>query len=332
MPVSAITKPQIKEYLLGRLEGDEMLELEGELLADKSVYELLEEAEYELIDAYLVGRLSSADRRQFEAYFLRSPKRKEQLEFSRSLHQVAGDHLKSLAAQPSPGAPQVPSAAAAPVATPGLGERLRSWWRSLAPLPQFGALAAASLVLLVGGLVWSLARNAQLRDQLSQERAERAALEQKNADQSAKVESLNSDVTSLKEVINSLTDDPVKRVIINALLTTFLPGTGRGGDPITPQKVIIPMDADLVRLQFPVQTDRFSRFNISLIRVDGSDRKEIWQRSGVTVSSGRSQELRIRIPVALLKGREYALKLTGVDDDNNTESVGEYRFEVVRPR
>ena len=156
--------------------------------------------------------------------------------------------------------------------------------------------------------------------------------------QIAKIESLNREGAEerdrrrqLEITVNTLagSDDPEKPTIVSAVLTAFIDGISRGGDRITPQKVVIPRDADLIRLRFPVRTDWFDRFNVSLIRINGSDRKEIWRKHGLTVRSVGNQELRVRIPGALLSGREYALELYGARGANNTESVGEYRFELV---
>jgi hypothetical protein len=74
----------IKQYLLGELPHDRMKNIEERLLADGEFFEELLVAEEELIDQYLGGTLSKAERALFEKHFLSSPERRQQLRFARA--------------------------------------------------------------------------------------------------------------------------------------------------------------------------------------------------------------------------------------------------------
>jgi hypothetical protein len=80
-------------YLLGEARPDEVSSLEERFVTDNEVYEELLIAEDELIDQYLSGELSDAERKSFESYFLVMPERQQKVRFGRALNKyvnVAG--------------------------------------------------------------------------------------------------------------------------------------------------------------------------------------------------------------------------------------------------
>ncbi|HXA84450.1 MAG TPA: hypothetical protein VNZ47_05205 [Candidatus Dormibacteraeota bacterium] len=87
------TESMIREYLLGRLNGQDKLEssLSEQMLFDNELSEIVDSIEDELIEDYLDGLLSVADRKAIEEYFLSPPERKEKLRFARYLR----NHLET---------------------------------------------------------------------------------------------------------------------------------------------------------------------------------------------------------------------------------------------
>ena len=73
-------------YLLGTLGESQKEDLEAAFFGNDEQFELLLAAEDDLIDAYVRGSLSPADRQAFEKNFLTTPERKQRLEFARTLH------------------------------------------------------------------------------------------------------------------------------------------------------------------------------------------------------------------------------------------------------
>jgi len=84
--MSAASDPDpLVEYLLGRLPPEAAAELEGRSIDDDDLHEELLATADDLIHAYLVGSLTAEDRREFETHFLASPRRRERLNFLRTL-------------------------------------------------------------------------------------------------------------------------------------------------------------------------------------------------------------------------------------------------------
>jgi hypothetical protein len=93
---------QIREYLLGRLPRDQQPVFEERLLVDSVFYEELLIVEDEIVDEYLQGAMSSADRVSFESHFIAAPEHQEKVRFSRAfkkyLSSEASAHRKELSA------------------------------------------------------------------------------------------------------------------------------------------------------------------------------------------------------------------------------------------
>ena len=75
----------LRSYLLGTLEAEPRAELEERILSDPAVYEELLLLEEELIDQYIAGGLSKAERQQFETHFLITAERQKKLRFGQLL-------------------------------------------------------------------------------------------------------------------------------------------------------------------------------------------------------------------------------------------------------
>ena len=83
---------KLTRYLLGDVSDKERLEIEDRYLSDEEFFDELLVAEDELIDDYVRGRLSRADRDSFESNFLCSPAREERVKSARALMQFADLH------------------------------------------------------------------------------------------------------------------------------------------------------------------------------------------------------------------------------------------------
>ncbi|MEO8660264.1 MAG: hypothetical protein ABI693_17480 [Bryobacteraceae bacterium] len=76
----------VQPYLLGTLEPAAAAAFEDKYFADDLLFAELQRTEERLITHYLEGRLSSGDRKLFEARYLRIPELREKLEQVRALH------------------------------------------------------------------------------------------------------------------------------------------------------------------------------------------------------------------------------------------------------
>ena len=78
---SIADRNMIREYLLGRLDAQTQPEdkLSDDILLNDELVDVVDSVEDEIIEDYLEGSLSSADREAVGKYFLRPPQRKEKL-------------------------------------------------------------------------------------------------------------------------------------------------------------------------------------------------------------------------------------------------------------
>lgn len=127
----AASEEQLRAYLLNELAEADRFLVESRLLAEESFFEECAAVEDELIEAYLRGDLSRDRRARFERDFLASPRRRERLEFMRSL----------VAVLPEP-------------ATTSFLHRLKDWFQPLGR-PAYAGFAMAVLVILAFG-IWLL--------------------------------------------------------------------------------------------------------------------------------------------------------------------------------
>lgn len=76
---------RITRYLLEDVTPPEQEEIERRYFSDPDYLALVDVAEDDLIDAYVRGDLSLADRERFERYFLRTRKRRERVKMAAAL-------------------------------------------------------------------------------------------------------------------------------------------------------------------------------------------------------------------------------------------------------
>jgi hypothetical protein len=137
----------MRDYLLGDSTESASEALEDLYLSDSEARERIEEAEADLLDLYVRGRLPEPRRSRVERRYLSSPPRRARLEFARAL--VAVVDAESGAARAT---------------TPGTG------WRGLRRL-----LPLAAVVLVAIGTAAILVERAKLRDRVDRLEAEVAA-------------------------------------------------------------------------------------------------------------------------------------------------------------
>jgi ferric-dicitrate binding protein FerR (iron transport regulator) len=128
----------IRRYLLGELAEADQAALEQELLLDRGKFDRVWAVENELVDSYVRGEMSRADRERFEGHYLASPLHRERIAIAESfltdIDQAGGETVEARAKEP-----------AAPW-------RRRFSLRS--PRPIFGVVLVIALFLTFS-LVWS---------------------------------------------------------------------------------------------------------------------------------------------------------------------------------
>src|SRR5215212_5967860 len=78
----------ISQYLLGELPEEQQVEVEDRAFSDKDYFASITAVENDLIDEYVRGELSAAQRQRFETRFLASADRRKRVEFAKALRTV----------------------------------------------------------------------------------------------------------------------------------------------------------------------------------------------------------------------------------------------------
>jgi hypothetical protein len=116
---------RLRHYLLGQLADSARDDVEQNILVNEELFAELLIVEDELADEYVDGRLSQADRANFESHFLATPERQQNLRFARALNRYVTTH--SDRREPVPGFwNSWPLRAAAAVAVVAI--IAGSWW------------------------------------------------------------------------------------------------------------------------------------------------------------------------------------------------------------
>src|SRR5258706_8231199 len=135
-----------KRYLLGKLSEEEAIRLEEHYFSDDAAFEEIGIAEDELIDAYVRGDLSAADREQFQRSLVSSERLGERVEFARMLVKSTSLSTQSLVIE----------------------KQRPAWWRaifapSFADQPALRMAVAAGVIVVLASAVALVVQWRQLR-------------------------------------------------------------------------------------------------------------------------------------------------------------------------
>ena len=301
-----------RQYLLGELSESEVAKVEEEFFEDDEAFERLNSVEDELIDAYTIGQLSSAEHKRFEQRLLLSAAQRERVKFSRTLLRIVS------------GAQEIESS------IPPL-KRTASWWtapftflRTLKPAISFSTAALLILAILAGW--WLIHRNNLSQEQQAQRTSrapeERIQAVNQNTERASELPSPANQPKQQEPKQQLVPSRQSNRIVTFALVEGTLRDLGESN------RLIIPADAGLVRLDLTIERSEYRTYHADLRKAEGD---EIWQLSGIrleSVISGKGTIV-LTMPAGILKNGDYILTLSGAAP-GRTEVVGEYSFRVVR--
>lgn len=319
-------------FLLGNLSEESRLQLEECFFKEDRFYEQLLAIQEELTDDYVQDNLSPGERAQFENQFLRSPRRRERVEFASAFsHVLTGSRARSIAIQ----AGRVPR------------------WESLMGFirPQGSRLAAAALaaaLVLMIGSAWLFVENRRLSGDVQQAREEKdqliqrsganeaeavqkreelerdiSALRAQGGEMEAKIQQKERELEALRLAARSADTQPTASQIATFILS---PGLTRGTDE--PEKLIISAAARLIQLQLDLEREEDYQSFVAEIRTARGNLA--WSESGLALkrtSYGRAVFL--NIPAKLISNGEYEVALKGAGS-GKVEAVGYYYFIALK--
>jgi hypothetical protein len=313
-----VLQQKIYRYLLSDLPQEEQSVLEQEFLVDGDLFEQVWAVENELIDGYVRGKLTAAEKDLFERNYLASTIHRERLAFAKNLVRAADSAVEK--------------------EKPGTEPAVNRWnsffagWNS----NRFRWAMAAAVLLFAASSVWLLAENRRLRAQVSQARPEVAA-QQRIKELEKELETQREQRNELAAQLAALGEEPKptigpqsppnqveQRSVVSFLLSPLLM---RGG--AEPQELSIPNETTAVLLKMRVEKPDGHSFQASLRTVDGG---QIWSKSGIKARSQDKSGLTVSlsIPANKIPPSDYVLTLSATNKANELEEVNRYFFRVIK--
>jgi len=318
-------------YLLGKLSDAESASLEERSFVDDEVFNEIEIAEDELIDAYVFGRLSAEDRERFENKLLKSERIAERVQFARLLSESKASQVMDH--EPAK----------------------RSWLPgffdiSSGPNPALTSAAAAALFLVLLGLpvfVWMRMRfesrlnlertaieqaaNEQRRAELEQQKLqadeELARRDEKTNELDAALKNSKAEEARLQQQLQN-TKELLARANVppNPVASTYLyPGTSRAAG----QSGILRVLPTNTVIELKVVLDPQEHYDKYLATIVSAD-DNVLHRDLRTTRSRRSQIITFTVPAKDLPAGDYTVRITGRTSSETYELVRNYSVQVVK--
>ena len=307
----------IRRYLLGELAEADQAALEQELLIDRGKFDRVWAVENELVDSYVRGEMSRADRKRFESHYLASPLHRERVAIAESfltnIDQAAGETVELSEKEPV------------------VVWRRRFPQRS--PRLVFGLVLVMAL-LLTSGLVWSYIERVRLTGQIAnvqkEAQTERAFLKQREREQASRNQEFEkeiADVSRRNEQLKAELEQLRRRrqAAAPTILSFLLTPAPERGDKAIPQSTI-PRITGKARLLMELGDNNYANYQIILHTVEG---REILRSRTAKVRFAKDRAF-ATLPVKageLTKG-DYILILFGQTADGKIEEIDRYFFRA----
>jgi hypothetical protein len=302
--VSNSQRERALEYLLGELPEQEAAEFEELCFVDDELFEETSALENDLIDSFVRGELSEAERRQFEKGYLVSPARWANVEFSRAL----AEHLSTLKAEKITSEREAGPAFLSFQRWPRLRRSRLAW-------------AAAALIALAA-LSWTIIVNRRLHQEIDSMRAQQTEFQNR-------VQDLNQQIASLDSRLHEIGSGEVQHEIPDTTILSLALVPGINRSPTDASKLVIAPVAPLVQLKLYMEHDDYPSYRVSVETADG---QQIWQKNSLKSQAGQhgSKAITVKIPSSILQSSDYLVKLDGLAANGKFEETEDYRFQVIR--
>lgn len=323
---------EIRRFLLGELTEDERSAFEMRFVADENLFEQTQVVEDELIESYIRGTLSPADKTNFEKHFLATETRRQKVEFTRRMIGKFNNQNESFAVKKTETVETNPSVLSS----------LIGFFKT--PKLAFGA-AFALLILIFGGLF--LLRNPKQNEiavmttptPIIQETPNIEPNQNQNLKPTNQIVSgnLNTNATvniqpnknsvnlnaNRKQANENQNSTPTVTntsgvVPILALFAGSVRGEGKMPE------LTLSNATPKVYLLLNLESKDYKIYRAEIVDADG---RPIFSNN--KIQSGNSK-LTLAVPAEKLRRGDYIVKLSGVNPSGETESVADYSFRVKR--
>lgn len=296
----------MKRYLLGKASPEERADLENRYLSDASLFEELTEAENDLIDSYVRGKLSDFDRQEFERQYLGPPQRRARVQFASALTEISREPRQVASVQKS------------------------SFWQSLtflfsqsSPKLRWGlAAGAVAMVLVIGWL------------KTTSDRSLRASLPPPHVEPNGRPQSPGTAAPAPNGQVpgggNTAGIEIAKadKPELDEFTVQLTPGISRSGGAEA-RVFALPPKAPWIKLRLALDNDDHPAYVAVVETAEGN----VIQRIGGLKSqlSGGNKVVDLQISSRLIQADDYVVKLSGtlVGTKGGEEEVDVYSFRAV---
>lgn len=319
---------EVRRFFLGEMSEDERGAFEETFAADEELFEQMRVAEDELIEAYVRGTLAPSEREKFERGFLTTARRRDRVEFTRSmLGKLAGQGAEVVEAKKTGGA-----AAEKPSAWDSIANFFK------APALAFGT-ALALFVIFISA--WLLLRNPSRSEVARQsipaptvQKAQPGADDdspsggnispRSNANARGEVPGDNNAPPTAKTETTNRNQNPVPRKPSNGVVPVLalVAGAVRGGG-VTPV-LNLTQGTPGARLRLRLESQDYRIYRAAIVNPEGA---RVF-RSGDLTAKGSTVSL--FVPAGKLSPGDYLVKLSALNRQNEPESVADYALRVTR--
>lgn len=321
----------LTRYLLGEMPEEERGRLEDEFLGDEGLFQRIADAENDLLDDYVGGRLGRRESERFEQHYLRQPGSTERLQTARLL-------ARERAARPADATDATRAARAEPERA-GLWESLRAFWRGAFPSVTPYALGLAAVALIVGGVWWAVTRGGKGEPGRAPELAQAvpSATPFPTAQVTPTPANAQPDVRHNAPTPTPETPEAPREPrprpaqtpaparprpeARTATVLALVAGLTRGDGEAN--RLVVPKGAGTVRLEFGLGEAAYRDVRASLRTVEG---REVW--GGAVRATGAGRRAAVSLPARLFSNEDYLLILSGTGAAGGRVEFQEFYFNA----
>lgn len=339
-----------RQYLLGVLPPEDAARLEEDFFADHEVFQEIEIAEDDLVDAYVRGELSENECRQLERNLGRLPRVAERIKFAKVLERATRIASQPTDAAGLDSANKLASVTeVAPKDDTSEPEHLFSvkrdgkkdyrGWKALFAswsVPQrIGALASAAVLVIAGSFLsldWmrlrgetqrliaernELQRRNEAIASSTEDERRRLAFEKKNAD---------AENETLKRQLEEARNSSQVGTALSPILLFLYPGGSRSPED-TESDLTLPARPTTVNLHLALEADNYPKYTVLIKRVGGP---KVIERSGLRSSKDKSNiVLKLQLSSSLLRLGYYTVTVSGLRPPDEPVLVASYSFRTI---
>lgn len=333
----SIKQETIRQFLLGDLSESERAALEDAFLDDAQLFEQIEDAENDLVDAYVSEKLGGTERKLFESYYLALPENRAKVEAARFLRRELQNEKTE--------AVNVAVSETRAEKSTGFWQSIQKFFepRSLVPIAGF-----AVLLFIVGGL-WVAFRTqpsseivysptpaptilpVQPSPTVAPEANDNAPANtnqtspvaspgiQKNVNAAPKETPRTNEPKENVQPSPRPTPPPAQSTVTLALVMGLVRGEGDAN------KLVLPKNANQVRLTFdlPATAGKYKAIEARIETVTGG---QIWNGK-IKQTSGR---IALNLPAKLFGDDDYLLIVSGTDETKERKDFAQFYFNSER--